>query len=119
MRNLGRNTAMVLVLTLFTGLAVFAAVQLGWPAVRGVGCERPVRLGSGGRVSGLRFRRRLERRWPDRFLWLRRFEWLRELDRRHHDLSRHRLQRLELPRAAVIAQAIRMMPTSSKTMSEA
>ncbi len=29
MKNLSRNTAAVLVLTLFTGLAVFSAVQLG------------------------------------------------------------------------------------------
>jgi hypothetical protein len=29
MKNLGRNTAAVLVITLFTGLAVFSAVQLG------------------------------------------------------------------------------------------
>ena len=29
MKNLGRNTAAVLVITLFTGLAVFSAIQLG------------------------------------------------------------------------------------------
>jgi hypothetical protein len=29
MRNLGRNTTAVLVVTLFTGLAVFSAIQLG------------------------------------------------------------------------------------------
>ncbi len=29
MKNLSRNTAAVLVITLFTGLAVFSAIQLG------------------------------------------------------------------------------------------
>jgi hypothetical protein len=54
MKNLSRNTAAVLVLTLFTGLAVFSAIQLGYGNGQGSGTSDPYGYGgsTGSSSSG-------------------------------------------------------------------